>query len=184
MTRHFPSYLRHSLTALLLFFTFSALPAHAETNNVVQAPEFTHAQTSDWINSKPLKLADLKGKVVLLDIWTFGCWNCYRSFPWMNDMEKRLKDKDFTVIGIHTPEFKHEHDRNKVVAKAKEFKLRHPIMMDNDFSYWNALGNQYWPTYYLIDKQGRLRAKYFGETHKGDRKARQIEAAIEYLLKE
>ena len=182
MTRYLQPYLRHSLHSLLLLFVFSALPVHAK--GVQQAPEFTHTEASNWINSTPLKLADLKGKVVLLDIWTFGCWNCYRSFPWMNDMEKRLEGKDFTVIGVHTPEFEHEHDRNQVIAKAKEFKLQHPIMMDNDFSYWKALGNQYWPTYYLIDKQGRLRAKYIGETHKGSRKARKIEAAINYLLKE
>jgi len=184
MTRHFPSCLRHSLSALLLFFTFSALPAHAAPTKITPAPEFTHQQATDWINAKPLKLADLKGQVVLLDIWTYGCWNCYRSFPWMNDLEKRLENKNFTIIGIHTPEFKHEHDRNKVVAKAKEFKLEHPIMIDNDFSYWNALNNRYWPTYYLIDKQGRIRAKFIGETHKGDKKARNIEAAINYLLNE
>ena len=184
MTRHFRHYL--SLSALLLLFTFASLPAQAEENKqtITKAPEFTQSDAASWINSKPLKLADLKGKVVLLDIWTFDCCNCYRSFPWMNDMEKRLKDKDFTVIGIHSPEFKHEHDRNKVVAKVKEFKLQHPIMLDNDFSYWNALNNKYWPTYYLIDKQGRLRARFFGETHKGDEKARQIEASIEFLLAE
>jgi len=169
------------LSAFLLFFTFSS---SAMSKAVNQAPEFTHKQASAWINSKPLQLADLKGKVVMLDIWSYGCWNCYRSFPWTNDLEHRLKDKDFVVIGVHAPEFDHERDRNKVVAKAKEFKLHHPIMMDNDFSYWNALGNQYWPTFYLIDKQGRLRAKFFGETHKGDRNARKIEASIEFLLRE
>ena len=182
MPRHF----YHYLSTLLLIVTFSSLPAQAEDKrqSITKAPEFTHSAAASWINSKPLKLEDLKGKVVLLDIWTFGCWNCYRSFPWMNEMEKRLEGKDFTIIGVHTPEFDHEHDRNKVIAKAKEFNLKHPIMIDNDFSYWNALNNQYWPTYYLIDKQGRLRARFFGETHKGDKKALQIEASIEYLLAE
>jgi len=177
MKHHFLQY----LSTLLLFFTLNSLAMSADAN---RAPEFTHKQASAWINSQPLQLADLKGKVVMLDIWSYGCWNCYRSFPWTNDLEQRLKDKDFIVIGVHAPEFDHERDRNNVVAKAKEFKLHHPIMMDNDFSYWNALGNQYWPTFYLIDKQGRLRAKFFGETHKGDRNARKIEASIEFLLNE
>ena len=180
MIRRFKNYF--SLSALLLLFTFANLPAPAQT--ITKAPEFTQGDASSWINSKPLTIADLKGKVVLLDIWTFGCWNCYRSFPWMNDLEKRFEVKGFTIIGVHTPEFDHEHDRNKVIEKAKEFKLKHPIMMDNDFSYWKALNNQYWPTYYLIDKQGRLRARFFGETHKGDEQARQIEVSIEYLLAE
>jgi thiol-disulfide isomerase/thioredoxin len=171
------------LSALLLLFTVNTF-ADDSQKKLTPAPEFTHSKASEWINSKPLKLADLKGKVVLLDIWSYGCWNCYRSFPWTNDLEKRLEDEDFVVIGVHAPEFDSERDRNNVVAKAKQFKLHHPIMIDNDFSYWNALGNQYWPTFYLIDKQGKLRAKYLGETHKGDKQALKIEGGIQYLLNE
>jgi len=148
------------------------------------AAEFTHHSAEEWINSKPLKLADLKGKVVLLDFWTFECWNCYRSFPWLNSLEKKFADKAVQVIGIHSPEFKHEHDRKQVEAKVEEFKLHHPVMMDNDFSYWKALKNRYWPAFYIVDKQGVMRGKFFGETHEGDSNAQGIERLIEKLLKE
>jgi len=84
----------------------SLTPSIAGTlNEIFPAAEFHHNKTEDWINSAPLKLEDLKGKVVLLDFWTFGCWNCYRSFPWMNALEKRLASEEFQVIGVHTPEF-------------------------------------------------------------------------------
>ena len=148
------------------------------------APEFTHNAAQDWINSPPLRLADLRGKVVLLDIWTFDCWNCYRSFPWLNDLEKRLEPEGLRVIGVHTPEFKHEHERAAVERKVAEFKLHHPVMMDNDFSYWRALGNRYWPAFYIVDKHGVLRETFIGETHIGDARAQRIEALLLELLAE
>lgn len=147
------------------------------------APEFTHRAVDEWINSKPLRLADLHGRVVLLDFWTFDCWNCYRSFPWLKELGYKLRDKPFTVIGVHAPEFANEYVRDNVVKKAKEFDLHHPVMMDNDFSYWNAMGNRYWPSFYVIDRDGVVQAKFFGETHGGDRNARAIEAKILELLK-
>ena len=148
------------------------------------APEFTHTSERDWINTQPLKLADLRGKVVLVDFWTFGCWNCYRSFPWLKQLEARFEEADFLVIGVHSPEFDHEKDRKKVSAKVTEFELSHPVMVDNDFSYWKAMNNRYWPTFYLIDKRGRVRASFIGETHTGDSNAQAIEGRIIELLKE
>lgn len=169
-------------TALFLYY---AQAAQAKTFEQPQpAPQFTQSHPNDWINSAPLKIEDLRGKVVLLDVWTYSCWNCYRSFPWMNSVEAKYKDQGLQVIGIHTPEFDHEKNIDNVIAKAKEFKLHHPIMLDNDFAYWKALNNQYWPAYYLIDKRGKIRHLFIGETHKGDRRARQIEAAIAALLEE
>ena len=149
-----------------------------------QAPEFTHANNQDWINSTPLSIKDLEGKVVLIDFWTFGCWNCYRSFPWMNAMESRLDRENFQVIGVHTPEFDNERVRKNIEVKVQEFGLHHPIMIDNDSSYWRAMNNLYWPAYYILDKQGKVRAVYFGETHEGDRRAKQIEKTIQKLLVE
>ncbi len=177
------------LVILVVFLTayFSKLSAFFNIfNDSVgnKLPEFTHQNPSDWFNSQPLALSDLKGKVVLIDFWTFGCWNCYRSFPWLNDLEERLKDKDFLVIGVHTPEFEHEKDLNRIAAKIKEFKLHHPVMVDSDFSYWKAMNNRYWPTFYLVDKQGNIREKFIGETHKGDKRAQKIEASIQHLLTE
>ena len=148
------------------------------------APAFTHTEQKEWLNSVPLTWDDLRGKVVLLDFWTFDCWNCYRSFPWLKAMESRLEPGGLQVIGVHTPEFDHERIRENVEAKTREFGLQHPVMIDNDFSYWRAVGNRYWPAFYIFDKQGRLRATFIGETHEGDRQAREIETVIKDLLKE
>ncbi len=173
----------------LVWFSSLLLIAHIVSGTVratepTPAPEFTHTAPSDWINSAPLRLTELRGKVVLMDVWTFGCWNCYRSFPWLKDLETRLAQKDFLVIGIHSPEFEHERERDKVVQKMAKFGLTHPVMLDNDFSYWRALGNRYWPAFYLIDKRGNLRHVFVGETHAGDQNARAMEQAIKTLLAE
>lgn len=162
------------------------MPVMAGTilENPVNAPAFTHQSGEAWINSDPLTLADLRGRVLLLDVWTFDCWNCYRSFPWLKAMEARLKDKAFQIIGVHSPEFEHEKVRSNIVEKVEEFGLEHPVMIDNDFSYWRALGNRYWPAFYIIDKQGRLRAIFVGETHEGDAQAKRIEETITTLLAE
>ncbi len=160
-------------------------PADSRTfNDPIQAPEFTHTDQNEWINSEPQMLDKLKGKVVLIDFWTFGCWNCYRSFPWLKAMETRLAPQGLQIIGVHTPEFENEKIKDNIVAKVKEFGLYHPVMIDNDFSYWRAMNNRYWPAYYIIDKSGRLRTSYVGETHEGDRRAKQIENLIISLLKE
>ena len=150
----------------------------------IQAPEFTHNAKQDWINSEPLNINDLNGKVVLIDFWTFGCWNCYRSFPWMNAMDNRLDKENFQIIGVHTPEFENEKIRENIVAKVEEFKLHHPVMIDNDSSYWRAMNNRYWPAYYILDKQSNVRATFFGETHEGDDRAKKIENVIKQLLNE
>ena len=182
--------IRTTTVAGLLGLAFLAITFITPTERVVAtnaarpAPEFTQQSADAWLNSEPLKLSELRDQVVLLDIWTFDCWNCYRSFPWLNAMEKRLSQQGFKVIGIHTPEFEHEKVRAKVAAKISEFNLHHPVMMDNDFSYWRALGNRYWPTYYLIDKQGQIRATFVGETHANTPRAKKIEDAIALLLAE
>ena len=148
------------------------------------APEFTHHNDAEWINSKALTLAALRGQVVLLDIWTFECWNCYRSFPWLRATEAKFGATGLRVIGVHSPEFEREKVRDSIAAKVTEFELHHPVMIDTDFSYWHALGNRYWPGYYLLDKRGRVRAAYAGETHPDDAQARAIERDIRALLAE
>ena len=150
----------------------------------IQAPEFSHQNEQDWVNSSPLRIKNLEGKVVLIDFWTFGCWNCYRSFPWLNAMEKRLNRENFQVIGVHTPEFENEKIKENIVAKVQEFGLHHPIMIDNNSSYWRAMSNRYWPAFYILDKKGNIRAAFFGETHEGDNRARQIENIINQLITE
>jgi len=150
----------------------------------IKAPAFTHTSRDEWLNSTPLTWEDLRGKVVLLDFWTFDCWNCYRSFPWMNAMEARLAPQGLQIIGVHTPEFEHEKIKSNIEAKIREFGLHHPVMIDNDVSYWRAMGNRYWPAFYIIDKQGDVRAVFVGETHEGDRQAEKIESTIKDLLAE
>ncbi|MEE2983751.1 MAG: redoxin family protein [Pseudomonadota bacterium] len=150
----------------------------------IPAPEFTQTEPGAWLNSAPLTLTDLQGQVVLVDFWTFDCWNCYRSIPWLKALEERFKADPFTLIGVHTPEFDHERKLENVRAKVAEFELTHPVMIDNDFSYWRAMGNRYWPAFYLIDKQGAVRKVFVGETHIGDSQARRIQHAISGLLTE
>lgn len=147
------------------------------------APEFTQTSQDAWLNSRPLKIKQLQGKVALIDIWTFECWNCYRSFPWLKNIEKKYS-KDLQIIGIHTPEFAHEKVRKNVVDKTKGFGLTHPVMMDNDFAYWKSLKNRYWPAFYILDKKGNIRGRYIGETHAGDRNATAMENLIKQLIAE
>ena len=177
---------KHVYVILLFIFAVltSAVVYAAKINPPTQMPEFTQSDESAWINSKPLMVSDLRGKVVLIDVWTYGCWNCYNSFPWLRSVEEKFADQDFTVIGIHTPEFDHEKDRENVVKNVAKFELHHPVMMDNDFAYWRALRNRYWPAYYIVDKQGNIRKGFIGETHAGDRRAKKIEKLIAKLLKE
>lgn len=170
------------LIAMALIVTMQKPEARTLDNR--PAPEFTQTSPDAWINSPPLTRDVFRGKVTLVDFWTFGCWNCYRSFPWLKALEKRMQTRGFQVIGIHTPEFDHERVRESVVRKAREFGLEHPIMMDNDFAFWNAVNNRYWPAFYLVDKEGKLRHFFVGETHEETSKARSIEAAIEALLAE
>ena len=172
-------------TVFITFVLLASVTTPALSDSVktpFDAPEFTHQGENDWINSQPLILSNFRGKVLLIDFWTFDCWNCYRSFPWLNKMEQRLTDQEFQIIGVHSPEFSHEKIRSSIEAKAKEFGLHHPIMIDNDFSYWRAMYNKYWPAFYIIDKKGKVRAIFFGETHEGDAQARKVEKIIRKLL--
>lgn len=179
-----------SILSLIAAITLGALTPHQPARALAgiaeapPAPEFTHQNTGEWINSPPLSLKDLRGSVVLLDFWTFDCWNCYRSFPWLRNVEAKYTDQGLKVIGVHSPEFDHEKIPANVAKKVEEFMLHHPVMIDNDFSYWKAMRNRYWPAFFLIDRQGRVRAVHVGETHDGDGQAREIERDIETLLAE
>ncbi|MGH8455097.1 MAG: redoxin family protein [Nevskiales bacterium] len=174
-----------AVATLIVLRAYWLTPAQAvSVQNASLAPAFTHRDADDWINSRPLTWKDLQGHVVLLDFWTFACWNCYRSIPWLHTVEDRFGPKGLRVVGVHTPELPHEYLRGNVLEKIVEFKLTHPVMLDNDHSYWKAIGNRYWPTFYLVDRRGRLRSVYYGETHAGDSNAQAMEAAIEKLLAE
>ena len=180
-----PKHAYSLIGAMLMALTATvAIADTGPANGVRPAPAFTHTGAEDWLNSKPLSWESLRGQIVIIDVWTFDCWNCYRSLPWLHDVEARYRDQGLRVIGVHTPELPQEYVRANVVRKLTELQVTEPVMLDNDYSYWKALGNQYWPAFYLVDKRGQIRGLFVGETHVGDANARAIEAAIGKLLAE
>ncbi len=111
-----------ALTVLILVVVFYFANTQAKSASF-NLPQFTQQNTQRWINSNPLKTNNLKGKVVLIDVWTYGCWNCSRSIPWLNSLEEKFGRDKFIIVGIHTPEFDHETEREKVVNKCESLKL-------------------------------------------------------------
>jgi thiol-disulfide isomerase/thioredoxin len=131
--------------------------------NVQSTPAPDFAGIAAWINSKPLHMSELKGKVVLVDFWTYTCVNCVRTLPHVEKWYETYKDKDFIVVGVHAPEFAFEHDENNVRKAVADRHVTYPVALDNDYGTWNAYDNHYWPAHYLIDKQGSIRRVHFGE---------------------
>ena len=125
------------------------------------APEFRGLGA--WINSEPLTLAGLRGRVVLIDFWTYSCINCLRTLPYIREWDDRYRAAGLTIVGVHTPEFAFERVESNVRENVKKLKLRYPIALDNDFGTWRAWSNQYWPAKYLIDRAGHVRYYHFGE---------------------
>ena len=119
--------------------------------------------TTGWLNSSPLTLQSLRGKVVLVDFWTFACINCQRALPHVRAWAEKYKDQGLVVIGVHAPEFAFERKLDNVKRAVGELGLNFPIAIDNDFAVWRAYSNQYWPANYFIDAQGRIRYHHFGE---------------------
>lgn len=125
------------------------------------APEFT--KLGPWHNSQPLNADDLKGKVVLVDFWTYSCINCLRTLPYLQGYWERFKSGPFVLIGVHTPEFAFEQDPDNVSDAVERLGLTYPVAQDNMYGTWRAFSNHYWPAKYLIDAQGRIRYEHFGE---------------------
>jgi cytochrome c biogenesis protein CcdA/thiol-disulfide isomerase/thioredoxin len=116
-----------------------------------------------WINSKPLTLAQLRGKVVLVDFWTYSCINCIRALPYVRGWADKYKDHGLVVIGVHAPEFAFEKDPANVAKAVKDLGVDYPVALDNDYAIWKGFHNQYWPAHYFIDTQGQIRHHHFGE---------------------
>lgn len=135
--------------------------------------------SATWLNSAPLHLSDLRGKVVLVEFWTFGCYNCRNVEPYVKAWHNTYGAKGLTIIGVHSPEFAYEHDVEKVRRYVMAHEIRYPVAIDNDFAIWNGYGNRYWPAMYLIDKRGVVRAVRFGEGGYAD-----TERVIQVLLAE
>jgi len=117
----------------------------------------------DWFNSKPLSIASLRGKVVLIDFWTYSCINCLRTLPHLEAWDAAYRKRGLVIIGVHTPEFAFEHVSSNVAAAVKRLGIQYPVVQDNDYATWSAYANQYWPAEYLVDKQGHVRHAHFGE---------------------
>lgn len=117
----------------------------------------------EWFNSTPLKLSELRGKVVLIDFWTYTCINCIRTLPYLKSWHEKYADEGLVIIGVHTPEFEFEKDSENVKRAIEDFEIKYPVMQDNDYKTWRAFNNRYWPAKYFIDKDGRIRSSHFGE---------------------
>lgn len=142
-----------------------------------QAPDLQAIQS--WINSEGESLDKLRGKVVLIDFWTYSCINCQRTQPYLNSWHDKYKDKGLVILGLHAPEFGFEKIPKNVQKAVKEAKIGYPVGLDNDFATWKAYKNQFWPAKYLIDKNGKVRYTHFGEGQYSE-----TESAIHTLLKE
>jgi cytochrome c biogenesis protein CcdA/thiol-disulfide isomerase/thioredoxin len=133
----------------------------------------------EWLNSSPMTAEALKGKVVLVDFWTYSCINCLRAIPYVRAWAEKYKDQGLVVIGVHAPEFAFEKNVDNVKKAVSDLKIGYPVAIDNDYAIWRAFSNQYWPAHYFIDAEGRIRHHHFGE---GDYEG--SERAIQQLLGE
>ena len=137
------------------------------------------AGATQWFNSPPLTSEMLRGKVVLVDFWTYSCINCLRTLPYLKAWNEKYRDQGLVIIGVHAPEFAFEKEQHNVEQAIRDLGITYPVAMDNQYAIWNAYQNQYWPAHYLIDAQGQIRNQHFGEGA-----YQETELMIQTLLKE
>jgi thiol-disulfide isomerase/thioredoxin len=162
----------------LILFGCAALPDNSAQGDIPPADETSMSKLASlpdlgpapelkntiWLNTdSPLRLADLRGKVVIVEMWTFDCINCQHVMPALKDWYSKYKDQGFVIIGNHFPEFPAERDLNNLKAAVKQYDIQYPVAQDNDGKTWSAYNNNYWPALYLIDKQGHIRYIHIGE---------------------
>jgi thiol-disulfide isomerase/thioredoxin len=144
-------------------------------SNYGRAPEFVGI--SHWLNSPPLTMAGLRGKVVLIDFWTYSCINCVRTLPYVTRWYDKYKDQGFVVVGVHTPEFAFEHITANVQRAIKRYGIHYPVAQDNSYATWQAYSNEFWPAEYLVNRDGTIVLEHFGEGRYSE-----MENAIRSLL--
>jgi len=144
-----------------------------------KAPVAPELSTGTWINSEPLTLKSLHGRVVLIEFWTFACYNCRNTLPTVIKWDSQYRDQGLTIIGVHTPESDLESNLNDVRREVAELGIKYPVVTDNDYSTWKAYKVEAWPTLFLLDKQGRVRWTHVGEGYYA-----QTEEVIKKLLAE
>lgn len=171
------------LVSTLTFSLYSAMKKHTgdSAGNSEEwigkpAPELSYGE---WINSNPLKLSELRGQVVLIEFWTFGCYNCRNTIPYVNRWQKKYGGESFKIIGVHTPEFRTEKIFSRVKAETAKLGIEYAVVTDNDYRTWNAYEQQFWPVVYLVDKKGIIRYVHIGEGNYD-----KTEATIQSLLAE
>ncbi len=162
--------------ALLMLIAGLLLPAQVVASGSIAAP-LTGA--THWLNSMPLSSETLRGKVILLDFWTYSCRNCLNALPHVKAWDDRYRGQGLVVIGVHTPELAAERNQQNVEQAVRRLEITYPVAMDNQYEIWNAYENKYWPAQYLIDAGGRLRYQHYGEGGYAE-----IEAKIQSLLEE
>ncbi|WP_426167150.1 thioredoxin family protein [Pseudoduganella sp. R-34] len=140
-----------------------------------EAPDFSGI--TQWLNSEPLTMKQLRGKVILVDFWTYDCINCINTLSHVVQWHDKYKDKGLVVIGVHTPEYAFERKTENVRTALKRFDIRYPVAQDNRYATWNAYNNRYWPAFYLVNKKGQVVYTHFGEGQ-----YEQTEARIQQLL--
>jgi thiol-disulfide isomerase/thioredoxin len=143
----------------------------------VSSPLAALDRAPDWLNSEPLAADGLRGRVVLVDIWTYSCVNWLRTLPYVRAWDERYRDRGLVVVGVHCPEFGFEHDLDNVRHATRELDVDYPVVIDNDFAIWQSLENHYWPAIYLADRDGHIRFHHFGEGN-----YEETERAIQQLL--
>ncbi len=165
-------------TLKLLAAAATLLGASAGANAATapfEAPEFSGI--SQWLNSEPLTIKQLRGKVILVDFWTYDCINCINTLSHVVQWHDKYKDKGLVVVGVHTPEYAFERKTENVRTALKRFDIRYPVAQDNRYATWNAYNNRYWPAFYLVNKKGQVVYTHFGEGQ-----YEQTEARIQQLL--
>jgi thiol-disulfide isomerase/thioredoxin len=137
--------------------------AQEPPSTVGSSPLYGLSGATGWVNSKPLTAKELKGRVVLVDFWTYSCINCLRSLPYIEAWAQKYKNSGLVVIGVHTPEFDFEKELPNVQKAVQKFGITYPIALDSNHAIWDAFHNEYWPAHYFIDAEGKVRFEHFGE---------------------
>jgi len=164
---------------LAIASTSAAAPTPIRSNLPTEGTMAGFAGATTWLNSAPLLAPQLRGKVVLVDFWTYSCINCIRSMPYVRAWAAKYRDQGLVVVGVHTPEFKFEEDLVNINAAVGRFRIDFPVAVDSNHAIWQAWGNHYWPAFYLADANGKIRHHQFGEGSYD-----KLERAIQSLLAE
>src|ERR1700678_290875 len=176
---HLIDRLRPNKPASVLAANLSGNPADAHPSLDDEGPMPDLSGAVAWLNSPPLSSKSLRGKVVLVDFWTYSCINCLRALPYVEGWAQKYKDAGLVVIGVHTPEFAFEKERSNVEKAVRDLKITYPVAIDSDYKIWQAFNNEHWPAHYFIDGKGRIRYHHFGEGEYDE-----SERVIQELLKE